>query len=148
MSPRELDPDAVRRRLHELNERLRWLGELGTPTGAELRNSWRTRLAVERILEQLVELAVGINLHLSGALGVSAGDSYRDSFHAAAEAGVIPHGLAAELAPSAGLRNILVHDYLDVDLDLVADAIPEAADQYDRYRQSVARWLTERDDTA
>lgn len=141
MSPRPLDPDVIRRRLHEMDRLLTWLGDLGTPDAQTLREDWRIRLLVERILEQLVELAVGINLHISRASGVSSGDSYRDSFAALATVGALDDELAAKLAPSAGLRNALVHDYLDVDYGIVAAAIPVAAAQYDRYRQQVSRWL-------
>ena len=145
MSPRQLDPDAVRRRLHEIDRLLRWLAELGTPDAAELHAQWRTRLLVERILEQLVELAVGINLHVAAARDASLGDSYRDSFAAIAEVGAITEDLAADLAPSAGLRNVLVHDYLDIDYGLVAASIPEAVRQYAEYRRSVARWLLDQE---
>ncbi len=141
MSPRALDHDAVLRRLQELDRLLRWLDELGTPTGEELREDWRTRLLVERLLEQLVEIAVSTNLHLAGSAGVSRGGTYRDSFEAAASVGAIKTSLARELAPSAGLRIVLVHDYLDVDHDVVAAAIPMALDLFGVYRRQVGRWL-------
>lgn len=141
MNPRSLDPEAVRRRLVEIDRLLRWLGELGTPDGDTLRRDWRTRLLVERILEQLVEMAVGVNLHVTAALGLAGGDGYRDSFDAAAEAGVIGVDLAAALAPSASMRNVLVHNYLDVDLSIISAAIPLAHENYAGYRRAVALWL-------
>lgn len=49
--------------------------------------------------------------------------------------------LAAELAPSAGLRNILTHEYVAVDLKLVAGAVPLARSGYRRYVTETARFL-------
>lgn len=141
MTPRQLDVEVVRRRLAEIDRLLRWLGELGTPDRSRLEAEWQTRLLVERILTQLVEMAAGINLHVAGALGVTAGDGYRDSFTAMADAGVITRELARALSPSAGMRNVLVHDYLDVDHALVAAAVPLAAEGFGRYRHEVAAWL-------
>lgn len=144
MTPRTLDPEVVRRRLVEIDRLLRWLAELGQPDAATLRSQWQTRLLVERILTQLVEMAVGVNLHIAAARGVAAGDGYRDSFDALADAGAISRDLATELAPSAGMRNVLVHDYLDVDHAMVAAAVPLAAEGYRRYRHEVAAWLDSR----
>lgn len=39
------------------------------------------------------------------------------------------------------MRNVLVHDYLDVDHDMVSEAIPLAQKQYSEYVRNVARWL-------
>ena len=48
------------------------------------------------------------------------------------------------LAPSAGLRNILVHAYLDLDVDRLVVAVPLATDQYGEYVRQVARWVAHR----
>ena len=85
------------------------------------------RHAVERIITQLVDLAVSVNSHISAAVAGEAPATYRDSFSAAANAGAMSPELAAELAPSAGLRNILTHEYATIDIGLVAQAVPEVA---------------------
>ncbi|MGB6164814.1 MAG: HepT-like ribonuclease domain-containing protein [Pseudonocardiaceae bacterium] len=67
--------------------------------------------------------------------------SYADSFDQLARAGVLEWGLAAALRPSAGMRNVLVHDYLEVDHGKVSAAIPLALEQYGQYVRNLARWL-------
>ena len=62
----------------------------------------------------------------------------------AAQVGVIDEKLAASLAPTAGLRNVLVHAYLDVDHDLVAEATRLAPEQFGDYVRQAARWFAER----
>ncbi len=57
--------------------------------------------------------------------------------------GLITQDLAASLALAAGLRNVLVHDYLDTDLEIVASAIPLARVQFEEYRQQVGQWLAQ-----
>lgn len=57
-------------------------------------------------------------------------NSYAESFRLAARAGLIGSELADGLAPFAGTRNILVRDYLEVDYELIAAAIPPAIEQY------------------
>jgi uncharacterized protein YutE (UPF0331/DUF86 family) len=45
--------------------------------------------------------------------------------------------------PSSKLRNILIHEYLDIDLAKVANAIPMAIEQYTHYVEQVAHWPLE-----
>ena len=83
-------------------------------------------------------------MHLVAAAGKVRPPGYRDSFTAAAEVGALPADLAARIAPSAGLRNILVHQYLDADLAIVAESVGQAIADYSAYVREVATWLTRR----
>lgn len=123
------------------------LGDLddlvGTPTGEELESDRARRLITERVLTQLVDIAVGVNSHLAaGQLGRAPRD-YRESFDMAAEAAAIPLEVARSLRDAAGLRNVLVHEYLEIDLDLVAAAVPRAREGFAGYVRAVAAFLTE-----
>ena len=55
-------------------------------------------------------------------------------------AGVISESLATALRPSIGLRNVLVHEYLEIDLRQVAAAAAEAARDYAAYVRDVSAW--------
>jgi uncharacterized protein YutE (UPF0331/DUF86 family) len=41
------------------------------------------------------------------------------------------------------LRNVLVHNYIDIDPERVAEAVPFALEQYARYVQQVASFVRE-----
>jgi hypothetical protein len=66
----------------------------------------RLRHAIERILSQLVELAVSINSHIVVARQGTSPTTYRQSFRDVGAIGVLPSELAARLAVAAGLRNV------------------------------------------
>jgi len=110
-------------------------------TAGELDRDRMTRHAVERILTQLVDLAVSVNGHVAAARLGRGPATYRDSFRLAAEAGLLDAQLADQLAPSSGLRNILTHEYVEVDLQLVAQSLERALVDYPRYVRSVAAFL-------
>ena len=59
------------------------------------------------------------------------------------ELGVLPADFARHLAPLAGFRNILVHEYLAVDWDEVYRALHRLED-LGRFAESVRRWLAHR----
>lgn len=144
MTPRSLDPDSITQKLALMRDALDLLRRTDMPTAAALREDGLLRAAVERLLMQLVDQAVAINLHVSGALGGTTERDYRASFGAAAEVGVLPAELAEELADSAGMRNVLVHEYVRVDLEQVAAALPRAVEGYERYVDAVADFLLTR----
>lgn len=66
---------------------------------------------------------------------------HRETFDVAASVGAISPELAGQLKPSVGMRNVLIHEYVNVDLELVALAAPHARQQYGQYVSSVAAWL-------
>lgn len=141
MTPPALDAASVHAKLRLMRELLDDLEGLGEVPAARLERDRMLRHAVERILTQLVDLAVAINGHLGSArLGEGAAD-YRGSFALAARAGAIPAQLADQLAPSVGLRNLLTHEYATIDLELVARSIPIALDAYGVYVSSIANAL-------
>lgn len=111
----------------------------GEPPLAENR---MLRHGIERIFTQLVELATAINEHVVGARLQRVATSYRESFGLAEECGLIDKQLRDDLLPSVGMRNILVHEYLEIDLRRVAAAIPLALGCYRRYVQQVAEFIS------
>ena len=141
MSPRELDGAMLHAKLRVIRELLDDLEPLRDISAERLATDRLTRYAVERILTQLVDVAVSVNSHVSAAFAGRGPADYRESFDLAARAGLISESLARELAPSVGLRNVLTHEYVGVDLAIVAGNIGRAVDGYRRYVEVVARFL-------
>lgn len=143
MTPREFDPASIQAKLELLRDLLDDLDEVGAIDVDRLEGDRLTRHAIERILTQLVDIAAGANVHLAASLGPRAPSDYGESFDLAARVGAFTSDLAADLKPSVGLRNILTHEYVRVDLARVVDAVPVARELYGEYVRQVARFLTE-----
>lgn len=142
MSPRRLDRSIVFARLEGIRDLLGDLDSFGPIDTDVLDQDRRTRHAVERVLTQLVELAASTNSHVVAAKYGRGPHNHSESFAMAAECGLIPHELATDLIPSVGMRNVLVHEYLEIDIKKVAAAVPLAMDGYRRYLDAVAVFLT------
>ncbi len=144
MTPRRLDPDVVGRRLRLLRDTLGDLEPLrGVPPERFAREPL-TRAAAERLMQVAVDLAVDINGHIAVAESAHAPMTGRASFEMAAAAGAIDRAVADRLAPTAGLRNLLIHRYADLDVDLVATAVDEVLDGFAEYVTQVAAFLQSR----
>jgi uncharacterized protein YutE (UPF0331/DUF86 family) len=99
------------------------------------------RLQVERVVTQVVNLAVEINAHVSSTVLGRPPADYHMGFDRMVESGWLQPDLASTLKPSVGLRNILTHEYVNTDLELVARAVPLALHDYREYLRSVASAL-------
>jgi uncharacterized protein YutE (UPF0331/DUF86 family) len=139
--PMTLDRDTIVVRLAMMNDLLCDLESLGWVDSLRLRPDRIARHAVERILTQRVEFAVSINSHVAASVSGSVPGTYRDSFRAAADAGLLTADLVERLAPSAGLRNVLTHEYVGVALDLLAAGAGAALVDHRVYVRAAARSL-------
>jgi uncharacterized protein YutE (UPF0331/DUF86 family) len=73
------------------------------------------RAAAERLLQVAIQSMLDIGSHLIAERGFREADGYAEIIDILGEEGVIPKRFAARIRGMAGLRNILVHDYLEVD---------------------------------
>jgi Protein of unknown function DUF86 len=51
--------------------------------------------------------------------------------------------MAAELVGSVGMRNVIVHQYIQLDLEIIAAAVPKAIEQYRSYVSAVAAFVVD-----
>lgn len=99
--------------------------------------------AAERFLERIITRAVDINRHIIAELGSGNEQvrQYENSFLYLSNIGVYPQEFAQTIAPSAGLRNVLVHEYDDVEQKLLYDSLHKALTQYAQYCRFLLEFL-------
>ena len=139
-----VDASLVRRKLATI---VRNLDDLGGMDGLALDAYRANRLrlkATERLLQEVVEAAADVNVHLLRAAGRPAPPDYYRSFIEAGGAGLLGPPLAERLAPSAGLRNRLVHEYDAIDDVVVLRAVGEARRLFRDYVAAIERYVGER----
>lgn len=141
MTPRRLDPSIIQARLSVVRGLLDDLAEVNAQEELPLAENRMLHHGVERILTQLVELAAAINEHVVGARLQRVATSYRESFDLAEECGLIDKQLRDDLLPSVGMRNVLVHVHLEIDLRKIAATVPLALTSYRRYVQQAAEFV-------
>lgn len=128
-----MSPEVVRRKVSKM---LVYLEDLARHETIGFDSYGERHYEVERLLELLHETASDIVLHLlKKDHGVV--DSSRAGFEKAAEAGLISKEMAGELVLAGGMRNILVHEYDEIDHRIVHQAIPGALGLYRAFLAAV-----------
>ena len=131
MSP--VEKDIVKRKLAVIVRNLEALTGISRLTRQEYEEDLYRRKAAERLLQELIEAAIDINTHLIVELGGTVPDSYYESFLELGSLHVLGAELARSLAPSAGLRNRLVHEYDAIDDSIVYDSVGRVMTLYTEY---------------
>ena len=140
MSPGQVDRALVLRHLQSLEAGVRELEPYRGTSADELRRGPLLAWGVEHGLQLCAQNVLDIATHLAAAAGRST-DEYRSSIERLAEIGVLPGAFAASLGRLAGFRNILVHGYLDVDLEKVAQHLRDELDDFRAFAQHVEAYL-------
>jgi len=110
-----VDAESVGRRLQRLGELLAALEAIRAEGEQAYLSGLHTRLAAERALQLAVQTCIDVAAHLVAELGLRTPEDYRDTFRGLGERGHLDRALADRLGDAAGLRNILVHEYLEID---------------------------------
>ena len=140
MSP--TDREIIRRKLAVIVENINALEPVKKMTREEYSEDIYKRKAAERLLQELIEAAIDINTHIIVQTGGIVPDDYYGSFIKAGELKIISANLAEKLAPSAGLRNRLVHEYDLLDHSLVLEAVRMAVELYPEYVREIEGYIS------
>ena len=135
------DPAVLERKLSVITDNLHILEPIAKLSVEQYRSDVFTRKGTERLLQELIEAAIDINTHVLVQDGHSPPDDYHQGFLRLAEIGVLPADLATALAPSAGLRNRLVHEYDAIVDALVLDGTRKAQSLFPPYVAAIRAYL-------
>jgi uncharacterized protein YutE (UPF0331/DUF86 family) len=134
-----LSPEVLARKLAKLRV---FLSDLRPYEGASLNTVEEDHYRVERLLQLLVEVATDILAHELARLGVVPA-SYRDAVRKAVEEGLLSEELGVSLERAAGLRNVLVHLYEDLDMEILAASVEPALKDFGEFLMLFQKRLLE-----
>lgn len=100
-----------------------------------------TSTLAERWLERMVNRAVDINFHLIRSTGSPPPDDYTASFLELGKLKILPSKLAHRIAPAAGARNILVHEYDNLDTRKFYSSLKDSVRLFPQYITAIERWM-------
>ncbi len=92
-------------------------------------------------LQQAIQLAIDLAAHVLADLPGHRPDTLAGLFIALGERGIVPDELAGRLAAMARFRNLLVHQYADLDPDRVWEIVHGDLAEVDRFLGVVASRL-------
>jgi uncharacterized protein YutE (UPF0331/DUF86 family) len=135
--------NGIERRLNELNERLARLQPLKNSPRSEFERDPYLRDIVERNLEVAIQCCIDISHRLISLEKARKPADYYEAILLMGELSILPAEFALRLAPVAGFRNILIHEYLSVDWDHVYTHLQQL-DDLKQFGELIRDWLNKR----
>lgn len=136
-----IDRHLLTRKMALVLEDLKDLQILSRLGRAEYLASRMHQLVAERLLERVISRMIDINYHvITERDGIPPKDFY-ESFTRLAKGAVLSAELAHEMAPAAGLRNRLAHEYNEIDHNKIYEAIGDTLKRVPRYLEAIQQLI-------
>lgn len=132
-----LDKQLVNRKAKLIQEDLKKLKAIKPASYEDYASDENLQLQVERLLERIIGRLIDTNYHILKERYDTIPTDYFESFALMGQKGQVEQNLSKELAQSAGLRNILTHEYDQIDSKKVYEAIQKALNQVPLYLQAI-----------
>lgn len=137
-----MDKDILFKKLEQILALLRELRPLLDRTFRDFAKDTLVIRGAERDFQLIVDIAIDVNSQIVIAQGGKAPDTYRQSFLELGRLGVLSATLAQALAPTASLRNILIHEYdFETDYEKFFSAAKKSIPLYEEYCRTVYAFL-------
>lgn len=136
-----VDKPLILRKLTELDEYLKQMGEFSSVTLEEYSRDWKVQRIVERTLQMMIETCADIANHIISDRGYRTPDNYGDTFRVLHENGVLKNNLFEIMLKMARFRNIVVHQYDKVDEAIVIGIMRNNLNNFMAYRDAILKIL-------
>jgi uncharacterized protein YutE (UPF0331/DUF86 family) len=116
-----MSPEVLAAKVAQIGRYLQDFRQLST---SEFEAYLKNHYAIERLIELLIISAVDMLYHLFRLRQEPPAISYSSAFLRAGEMGILDAELAGRLARAAGMRNLLVHGYDQIDHRILFSSMP------------------------
>jgi len=135
-----VDERVIINKLNELNKYLKQLRKYEGTNKEELENNLDKLWSVERGLQLCIQIILDIGNHILSEKGIAV-ENYSDIFGELRRLEVIPENLKNKIGGMAGFRNILVHEYAEVDTAIIEKVLNNNLDDFKEFAEQIVDYL-------
>ncbi|MBI3360751.1 MAG: DUF86 domain-containing protein [Chloroflexi bacterium] len=136
-----IKPDTLVALLQSLHERVEQLRRLQAFTMKELTDDFVKWNAALHLLQVSVEIVTDVSAHMLAGNNRVVPDDHRQVIRSMGFNWLLPLEFAESIAPMAGFRNIVVHNYLTVDPQKVGNILYDHLDDFDTFSSHIYDYL-------
>ncbi|MBI2577932.1 MAG: DUF86 domain-containing protein [Candidatus Wildermuthbacteria bacterium] len=131
----------ITKKLEQITGYTKELDELMREIGNNEALSQRNLHVAERLVQLIVDAMIDINQHFIREKDLEVPDDLRGTFAIMGESGILPKEFSDRIAPLAGLRNILVHQYEELNTDLFMKSLRNNFSDFEKYQKYIYEYL-------
>ncbi len=134
-------PEVIRKRLNKLDEYLSILHGFQQYSFEEFSRNPERYGSAERFLHLAIEALIDLGNHIIAELELGVVNWYSDIVTILADEGYLDAELKERWLRMIGFRNVLVHEYLDIDRAIVYDVLQNRLGDIEALRRVFAQFL-------
>ncbi len=139
-----MDIKVIETRLQKLDSFVRNLHQLETIPLDEYLADENVQAVVERRLQLAIQSCMDIAGYVVASLALQSPDEPENIFVLLGKEGILSHDLSRRMAGMVRFRNILVHDYLEIDSEIVHAALAGEVADFKQFAADIMTWLSSR----
>ena len=132
-----VDIEILRSRLQGLRALLPILKSFQALSCKDFTSDLEKQLATEHALQLAIQHLLDISSHILAARGVRELTDYRDILLKMGKEGILPNDFVEKISGMAGFRNLLVHDYVEVDPERVYDFLQNRIEDFEEFMKYI-----------
>ena len=136
-----MDPDVIMSRLRKLDTLVGRLKKLQGISYEDYSAHEDMQAVVERLMQLSIQACVDIGNYIIARQELEIPEIEDNVFLILGKHGILPPSLAARIKDMLRFRNILVHDYLEIDQRIVHKILTEQLHDFDDFARAVVAWL-------
>ena len=136
-----INKDIVYQHLAELGKIITQLGKYTKLSFNEFKTDLSTIWAVEHGLQLAIQNVIDISAHILSSLNENSIDNYSEILQKLGEKNVIPQNFAKKIIGMAGFRNLLVHEYIKVDIKKVYSILTNNLSDFNQFLDYINKYL-------
>jgi uncharacterized protein YutE (UPF0331/DUF86 family) len=136
-----VDEALILRKLNELDQYCSQLKEYEKTTADQYSDDWKIQRIIERTLQMMIETCADIAGHIIADREFRIPKSYADTFKVLLEEKILDRKLYTVMEKIAKFRNIVVHQYDEVDAEIVTAILKNDLTDFNSYKQAIIKFL-------
>ncbi|OLS01551.1 type VII toxin-antitoxin system HepT family RNase toxin [Tissierella creatinophila] len=134
----------INKKLKELEQNLIFLKNVSFEINREnLKKDIIRYWGIERGIHICIESVIDIANILISSSEIEKPSTYRETILILSELDIIPKNFSKDLAKMVGFRNILVHDYINIDEEIILDVLNNKLNDFIRFTSYINKWVKE-----
>jgi len=134
-----VDDKLILRKIAELEIYFQQVSEFRAISLKEYQEDWKVQRIIERTLQMMIETCTDIAGHIISDCKYRLPKNYADVFKVLEENGTLDESLCDTMQQMAKFRNIVVHDYDKVDVEIVIGILRKRLGDFNRFKETIIK---------
>ncbi len=138
-----VDKILIMNKLSKLELYIKQISEYQNISYEDYINNWKVQRIIERTLQIMIETCLDIAAHIISDKGFPSPISYSHMFKILIDNNILDKDRLDTYQKMARFRNILVHQYEDIDPSIILSIVKKNLKDFNYFRDSIIKFLKE-----